>query len=102
MKRKLKALVRPENVSSEIWFAVWVADGVYQELGATAIVITSLTDGRHSIGSKHHCGKAVDLRIWTLDEDKRKPAVHLIQHRLGGGYFVLLEKDHIHIQYNGL
>ncbi len=102
MKRKLKPLVRPEGVSSEIWFAIWIAEQVYQEMGATQFCITSLTDGKHMRGSKHYCGKAVDLRIWTLPEDKRKDATKLIQHRLGSAYFVLLEADHLHIQYNGL
>ena len=102
MKRKLKALVRPEGVGPEVFFALWVAEGVYEEMGATAIVITSLTDGRHLRGSTHYCGKGIDLRIWTLDVDKRKPAAELIQHRLGAAYFVKLESDHLHIQYNGL
>ncbi len=102
MQRKLKPLVRPEGVSSEILLAIWVAEEVYRELGAKQFVITSLTDGKHKIGSKHYCGKAVDLRIWVLDEDKRKPAVEKIQHRLAAGYIVLLESDHIHIQYNGI
>ena len=44
----------------------------------------------------------MDLRTRSLDEDKRKPAATLIQHRLGAAYFVLLESDHLHIQYNGL
>ncbi len=102
MKRKLKALVRPESVGAEMLLALWVAESVYQEMGATEIVVTSFTDGKHKIGSKHYSGKAMDLRIWSLGEDKRKPATELIQHRLGAAYFVLLEKDHIHVQYNGL
>lgn len=102
MQRKLKALVRPEGIGPEILIAIWVADRVYEELGATQFCVTSLSDGKHKVGSKHYCGKGLDLRIWTLDEDKRKPAAERIQHRLGVGYFVLLESDHIHIQYNGL
>jgi hypothetical protein len=102
MKRKLKALVRPEGVSSEILLAIWIAEQVYEEKGASQFCITSLTDGKHMVGSRHYCGKAVDLRIWTLPVDKRKDAAKLIQHRLGAAYFVLLETDHLHIQYNGL
>lgn len=101
MNSKLKALVRPEGVGSEILLAIWISEKVYQELGATQFCITSLSDGRHKAGSKHHCGKAVDLRIWTLPKDKWEQAAKIIQHRLGATYFVLLESNHIHIQYNG-
>ena len=102
MKRKLKPLVRPEGMGNEIMLAVWIAEAVYEEMGASAFVITSISDGRHMIGSKHHSGRAADLRLWTLDADKREPAAKLIQHRCGSAYFVKLEKNHIHIQYNGL
>jgi len=102
VKRKLKHRVRPEGVGPEILIAIWIADQVFAEMGADQFCITALTDGRHAIDSKHHCGKGVDLRIWGLDEDKRKPAAELIQHRLGAAYFVLLESDHLHIQYDGL
>ena len=100
MRRKLKALVRP-HLGTEVFYAIWVAEAVYQEMGATQFVITSLSDGRHMTGSRHYYGSAVDLRIWSLDEDKPKPAAKLIQHRLGRYYFVLLEKDHMHIEYKG-
>ena len=53
MKRKLKALVRPEGVGAEMLLALWVSESVYQELGATEIVVTSFTDGKHMVGSKH-------------------------------------------------
>ncbi len=101
MNRKIKALVRPDGMSPEILLAIWIAEQVYEEMGAIQFCITSLTDGRHMVGSRHHSGRAVDLRIWTLDADKRKPATKLIQHRLGRYYFVLLEKDHMHIEYKG-
>ncbi len=101
MNRKLKSLVRPEGVGPEILIAIWIAEAVYEKFGAAQFCITSLTDGKHMRGSKHYCGKGVDLRIWPLDADKRKPVAELIQHRLGATYFVLLEADHLHIQYNG-
>ncbi len=100
MIRKLKALVRP-HLGTEIFYAIWVAERVYEEMGAWQFCITSLSDGRHMIGSRHFYGSAVDLRIWHLDVDKRKKAAELIQHRLGRYYFVLLEKDHMHIEYRG-
>ena len=101
MNRKLKAGVRTTGVSVEILFAVWVAEAVFEQYApGKQFCITSLTDGRHSNDSRHHCGQGVDLRKWYLPEDKLDEIVGIIQHRLGDAYFVLLEATHIHIQHN--
>lgn len=99
---KLKHNCRTTGISPEALVALWVAWAVYEELGASALVWTSGTDGRHSQDSKHHCGRAIDLRIWTLPtEAARQEAARLLQHRLGSAYYVQLEKTHIHAQHNG-
>jgi len=63
-------------------------------------MITSGCDGKHSVNSKHYTGKALDFRIKDFPAD---PAVWAdrIQKRLGDDYFVLLDKTHVHIQWNG-
>lgn len=103
---KLKAGVRTTGLSPEILLALWVAWAVYDELAASALVVTSGTDGRHSENSKHHCGRAIDLRIWTLpglpqERTTAEEAARRIQHRLRDDYMVLLETTHLHIQHNG-
>jgi len=102
VKTTLKPLVRPEGAGPEILFAFVIAQEVYRELGASEFTVTSVTDGRHSHGSKHHCGKAIDIRTRILDDDQKKKAQKDIQERLGGAYKVLLEKTHLHIQYSGV
>lgn len=98
---KLKQGVRTTGTSPEILIALWVAWAVYEELGATELVVTSITDGRHSRNSKHHCGRGLDLRIWTLPEDQRQEAARLIKHRLRDAYYVELEQTHLHIHHAG-
>jgi len=60
--------------------------------------VTSLAESRHGKGSRHYSGLAVDLRIWDL----KSPAVACkeIAGRLGLEFDVVLEKDHIHIEYD--
>lgn len=62
------------------------------------MVITSLNDGKHMVGSLHYEGKAADLRIWGLKD----PAA--VEKRIailvGTDFDVILEKDHIHVEYD--
>ena len=63
------------------------------------VTITSGCDGRHMINSSHYKGKAIDFRTSDFPKDlivwKDR-----IQAALGNCYFVLLEKDHLHVQWN--
>ena len=62
------------------------------------LVITSMLDGSHKINSKHYEGLAVDLRIWDI----RHPAscVSKMKNALGSNYDVILEIDHIHLEFD--
>ena len=66
------------------------------------ITITSAFDGKHSKNSKHYKGKALDFR--TRDFPKNCSVstwANRLQRRLGDEYFVLVEKTHMHVQWNG-
>ena len=63
------------------------------------VAVTSCTDGKHSRASLHYTGNAVDLRIWNIPENRRKELVAKLSLALGAEYDVVLEKDHIHIEY---
>lgn len=66
--------------------------------------ITSGADGHHAATSKHNTGCAIDYRIY--DFPGGGAAVNTwcrrLQARLGDEYFVLVEPDHLHVQWNGL
>ncbi len=72
---------------------IWANHG--QEL-----VVTSGLDGTHSAGSYHYYGYAVDLRTRYFDEDRKSLIASELKKRLGGMYTVVLEKTHIHVQFN--
>jgi len=61
--------------------------------------ITSATEGEHKQGS-HQEGKAFDFRTRDFPASVQVWADR-IRKRLGDAYFILVESDHLHIQYNG-
>jgi hypothetical protein len=75
-----------------------VAD-VYRSWGKT-LVVTSLRDGKHKVGSLHPRGYAADLRSSTLGGANIECVVRQIQVRLGTDFQVIFEVDHIHLEYD--
>ena len=83
LRRPIRRILRP--VASIVW-------GIENQ----ELVITSAYEGNHSESSLHYCNEAVDIRSWekagkVRDEIKRK---------LGRDYDVVVEPDHIHIEYD--
>lgn len=61
------------------------------------VTITSGMDGEHMVGSKHYIGEALDIRLLGARTNEFRV---LIAKRLGADYQVILENDHIHIEYS--
>lgn len=61
------------------------------------LVITSTYDGNHSAGSLHYCNDAVDIRC---SSQKCLAEKESLKETLGLHYDVVLESDHIHIEYD--
>ena len=97
-----KSGVDPYQVCGEIVLAIQVAQGIYAEYGYDC-VITSLFEGKHGIDSLHYRDKvcrAVDLRINHLPNELVKPIMTDLRVALPLHYDVILEKDHIHLEYD--
>ena len=61
------------------------------------LVITSTYEGNHSAGSLHYANQAFDIRM----PDKETTALSLeLMTRLGSNFDVVIERDHIHIEYD--
>jgi hypothetical protein len=82
----------------EILLGVVVANEVWKHNGSAGATITSCIDGKHKRASKHYTGCAVDLRIWNI-VDVEKAAMELRQ-ALTDDYDVVVESDHIHLEYD--
>lgn len=76
--------------------AVLACERVYAKQGYD-LVVTSVTDGDHKSGSLHHTGCAVDLRLPPLDAPLM---VGSLRDALGVEFDVVLETDHIHVEYD--
>jgi hypothetical protein len=87
------------GMKAELVYALLVADGVFSSLGK-ACTVTSVCDGKHGRGSLHYVGLAMDLRTRHLTENEQREVKAEIAKRLGEQFDVVLEKTHLHIEFN--
>jgi hypothetical protein len=96
---KIKNSVSALGVKPEIMLAIIVAERAYQSHGYE-LVITSLTDGKHSRTSLHYAGCAVDLRTRNLANDQVVQTIaNEIREGLNDEFDVVVESTHIHIEW---
>lgn len=69
---------------------------VVLEVSQQEIVVTSTYEGTHSPSSMHYANLAIDIR---LPKNYNKVAEEL-KAALGKGYDVIVESNHIHIEYD--
>lgn len=85
----------------EIVLAIHTAEGVWSKYGADELVVTSVLDGTHKRKSEHRVGSAVDLRIHNLPGEVWRSVAEELQERLTQElYDIILERDHIHVEYD--
>lgn len=95
---KLKdSTVSLKGVQWQMFHAAVIAEAVYAKYGAE-LVITSANDGKHGKNTLHDDGLALDLRTWSLQGREVEVAGQL-QAALGPDYDVVLESDHIHLEF---
>jgi hypothetical protein len=92
------------SLAASVLKTAWIMQG-------SECVVTSANDGQHSTKSAHYQGRAMDLRInnlgWTpgsvgfvlgVEVFARKLAKALVE-CCGPTWYVVLEKDHIHLEH---
>jgi len=92
----LKLGVSIEKLSRKARRGLEVVAAVFAEFGHEAI-ITSTYEGNHSPRSLHYANDAFDVRLPPDGVLRIAPG---IRERLGGDFDVVLEKDHIHVEYD--
>ena len=95
---KLKLGVRILGIRPEIAFVMPAIQKVYDDHG-TELVITSVIDGKHSRGSLHYAGAALDLRTRDCTRETAKRITAALKRALGGDFDVVLESNHVHLEY---
>jgi len=62
--------------------------------------VTSGTDGKHGEHSKHYVCQALDFRRSNIKDELLAPLVQMLKQTFGKDYDIVLEVDHIHIEYD--
>lgn len=88
-----------KGISPQLVLGLVICDRVYTEYGQE-LVITSLNDGHHMEGSLHYKGDAADLRTRYFSGAAKDKVSETLRERLGIDFDVILETDHIHIEYD--
>lgn len=98
MKIYLKDGIEPNGLDHVIWRAVSIAAEVWRDDAAQCLTVTSAVRPPSGRRSLHWYGLAVDLRIWGLSH----PDItrDTLAQRLGPDFDVVLETDHIHVEFD--
>ena len=94
----LKKGVSIKNLVPQMVFAVMVVNDWCKE-NDVECVVTSGDEGRHMAGSLHYEGKALDFRTRDLPAHSKPAMFAEVQERLGSDFDVVLEKTHLHIEW---
>lgn len=96
-----KSGVKLEGVKPETVLGIIIAATVFASHGYL-FTLTSVTDGKEwrSAESLHPFGYAFDCRIWDVPKKKLEPLCAALKNALGPEFDVVLEKDHIHIEFD--
>jgi hypothetical protein len=92
----VKLGVNIDRLERSIRRALNIIDAVNKELEHEEAVVTSTYEGDHSPSSLHYAHLAVDIRLGM----NKQQTVKALRRALGRKFDVVLEKDHIHIEYD--
>ena len=96
---ELKAGVDVGGLRPEMVPVLLAAFAIYQAEGKR-LVVTSALDGKHSKGSRHYVGLALDLRSREFSAVQKTRVVNQLKAALGEQYDVVKEKSHFHVEFD--
>lgn len=94
----IKPGARIGGLRPEMALALVMADQVYGAHGYD-LVTTEGTGGKHGTGSLHYVGLAVDLRTSNVPMGEVGAVAADLRAALGAEYDVVVESDHIHVEF---
>lgn len=83
----------------EMEYARRVVARIWQARGYS-LTVTSGYDGAHQAQSKHYQGLAEDYRTRDVRPEDLPSMVAAVRATLGSDYDVVLESDHLHVEYD--
>lgn len=96
---KIKEGVDIAGIRPEMLLAINVCERIYDQYNID-FVITACRDGKHSAGSLHYVGLAIDCRSRDIATDQLKTEiVRQMRLSLGKQFDVVVERTHFHIEF---
>lgn len=92
--------VRAIGVQAVTVYGMALAESTIKRITAMEMVVTSVTEGRHGLGSLHYKGLAFDIRISAWTPMMVENVTNGIKKDLGPDWDVVLETDHIHVEHD--
>ena len=86
--------VKVNGIKPEMTLAIMMVNTVIPDA-----TITSVIDGKHSRTSLHYVGYAIDVRTRDIKPKMQTEYVRQLKEALTDEYDVILESDHIHIEF---
>jgi len=96
---RTKSGVDLTGVSWRMFLASILIEPIFALYGAE-LVITSGVDGTHKQNSKHYEGLALDYRTRDLGGRVQEVAAKVLTLLAPLGYDVVIESDHLHVEYD--
>lgn len=100
----MKILVKDGVIIKEInWQFIYLLDTVkqtWEHHEERYPVLTSANDGKHMISSLHYKNLAWDWRIRHLTPEETKYWVQRLKQVITSDFQVILEKDHVHTEFD--
>ena len=98
----LKLGVDIRGIAPECVLGILITAQVYEARGVP-LVLTSVKDSKHSEKSLHYVGRAFDCRLPSRYTHSEETDVHVyaeLREALGMQFDVVLEPDHIHVEWD--
>ena len=92
----IKQGVDVRGLQPVMWDLIYTIEPLYKEQDLV-LVITAALDGKHSFGSFHYLGLAIDIRTNTLSDPEKM--YERIKQKISSAFDVILHTTHIHIEY---
>lgn len=84
------------GIQNEVILGLMVVNDIFERVGID-LILTCVTDSKHSGTSLHYVGHAVDIGLPPAD--KRDVVIQRMRENLGDDFDVILEENHIHMEY---
>jgi len=98
---KLGTDTKVKGMQPEILLAIIIADQLMRKMYGKDLTLTSITDGHEfNPRSLHNPGYAFDMRIWGMARFDQDKFVEELSNLLGGEYDIVVERDHIHVEFD--